>query len=432
MKTYNECLDILKSVATQNVNTGISYLNSELVDLENAVGRVLAEDLVASEASPPFDNSAMDGFAVNYENLVELFQKQNSSTPQGVVVKVIQCIAAGDSVQINNTNFSKLKDTAVEIMTGAPLPNSFYDTVIKIEDVQVMRSSSSEIQIFQLPTKKENTRKAGEDFQVGQKVLSKGTKIELQHLLGLATLGIHHVLVAKTPIITIASTGKELVDYHCEKLQPGQIRNSTGIYLQAYFKSCQLEVKNLGVIEDQVEPYKNAVRQAFDQGADIFISTGAVSMGQFDFVKPALLEMGAQIHFHKAAIRPGKPILFASLNYQQRTRYIFGVPGNPVSTAVGLKFFILPFIENLLNYHSSVDPSKKMWMELAQDVNKPEGLRCFFKASMHEDSGQLKVKSLPGQASFMVSPLLKTNAWVVLPEEDKIILQGTKVEVHTL
>lgn len=434
MKTYNECLEILKSVVAQNSQGASSYLGDEWVDLENAVGRVLRQDVVATEASPPFDNSAMDGFAVNFENLQQLFQKHNSAQP--VTLKISQCIAAGDSAST-----SSLHDAAIEIMTGAPMPNSFYDTVIKIEDVHVIRDSSVisgkyakalEIKIFQLPQKNENTRKAGEDFQVGQKLLSKGTQLELQHLLGLATLGIHHVLVAKNPVIAIASTGKELVDYHTEKLEPGQIRNSTGMYLQSYFKNNHLDVQNLGIIDDCMLSYQQTLLQAFDNGAEIFISTGAVSMGQFDFVKPALLDLGATIHFHKAAIRPGKPILFASLNYKQRVRFIFGVPGNPVSTAVGLKFFILPFIENLLDCRSSSNPSKKMWMELAQDVAKPEGLRCFFKASMLEDSGQLKVQSLPGQASFMVSPLLKTNAWVVLPEENKMIPQGTKVEVYAL
>ena len=135
MKTYNECLETMKSVVAQNSQEASSYLGDEWVDLENAVGRVLRQDVVATEASPPFDNSAMDGFAVNFENLQQLFQKHNSAQP--VTLKISQCVAAGDSAST-----SSLHDAAIEIMTGAPMPNSFYDTVIKIEDVQVIRDPS--------------------------------------------------------------------------------------------------------------------------------------------------------------------------------------------------------------------------------------------------------------------------------------------------
>ena len=151
-------------------------------------------------------------------------------------------------------------------------------------------------------------------------------------------------------------------------------------------------------------------------------------MGKYDFVKAALQALGAEIHFHRCAIRPGKPVLFASFVFQGTLRYFFGVPGNPVSTAVGMRFFILPFLQHWRGQRAEA----QRWLPLLTEVKKPEGLRCFFKAEIVNDGLMSGVRILPGQASYMVSPLLIATSWVILPEEGETIAAGTPVEVLDL
>ncbi len=412
MISYQESLNVLVDIASKQ------SIDTEIVELENSVGRILSEAVISAEASPPFDNSAMDGFALQESIFI------NWRAGVEVTVSVGDCLAAGDRVSDKQNNY-----LAVEIMTGAALPSDNFFAVVKIEDVKVVSDGDhKKIILYSKPSYGENIRRAGEDFKEGQILLEAGTQIQHQHILALATLGISQLRVVRKIKIAVASTGKELVDCKTKKLQPGQIRNSTGLYLESYLRDHFFSVLNMGIVADQIENYQNTLRQAFDEGADLFISTGAVSMGIYDFVRPALEQLGADIHFHKCAIRPGKPILFASIEYKGRFRYIFGVPGNPVSTAVGLRFFVLPFLRSLQK-HKCID---SVFATLDHDVKKPTGLKCFFKAELQQSSGETKVVSLPGQASFMVSPLLKSNAWVVLPEQGERIEKGAKVEVCCL
>lgn len=409
MISYQQGLDTLLDMAKKQL------LETEIIELENSVGRVLSQDILATEASPPFDNSAMDGFA-----LQEAIFK-NWKEGAEITVDVGACVAAGDQVYDQYS-----KHLAVEIMTGAAIPSDKFFAVVKIEDVLVFSDGGQKkITLFSKPSSGENIRRAGEDFKVGQMLLEAGTQIQHQHILALATLGVSQLSVAKKINIAIASTGKELVDCKTKKLSPGQIRNSTGLYLESYLTDHYFTVLNKGIIADDIQSYQSNLKQAFDEGADVFISTGAVSMGIYDFVRPALEQLGAHICFHKCAIRPGKPILFATLQYKGRSRFIFGVPGNPVSTAVGLRFFIMPFLRCL----QKQEPLSPVFAVLDQDVKKPMGLKCFFKAELKQSCGENKVLSLPGQASFMVSPLLKSNAWVVFPEQAEKIERGSKVEV---
>ena len=413
MISYTQALGLLYQEAAHRSP------QTEYVSIDNAIGRYLAETLYSAEASPPFDNSAMDGFAVNTE-----FANKCLATGQPLPVQT--CIAAGDFVRHEFDLGS-----AVEIMTGALIPHPHFDAIVKIEDVRVLRNvdgRAHEIFLQGEVTKGDHVRRAGEDFKIGQQISTKGTILNENHILAFATLGIDRVSVSVPPRVAVASTGKELVPFETKTLLPGKIRNSTGVYLTSYLRQRGISAINCGAIDDSADDYIDAMKTAFAEGVDIFVSTGAVSMGQFDFVKKALTDSGARIVFHKCAIRPGKPILFAVLPYQGKDRYIFGVPGNPVSTAVGLRFFIMPFIEKLCG--ASEESTSRG--TLSHDVKKPDGFRCFFKASTLFDDHGLQVTALAGQASFMVSPLLKSNAWVVLHEDKNMIPSGSTVEVHSL
>ncbi len=411
MISYNESLNILQEIAKLQ-----SSEFEEEVSLAQSVGRVLSEDLFARENNPPFDNSAMDGFAIN----AQLAAKQMHSW-----ISVNALIGAGDNVcEIEN------KDGAIEIMTGAPIPNAYYDSVVRVEDVEVRIDSSGKkwIKLRTTPQVSDNMRKTGEDTKVGKKLLSKGQIILSQHLVALAAQGITSFKVKKKINIGILSTGKEIVEYQSQKLKFGQIRNSTGVYLESVLTGPLYKVKNYGIIQDNEEMYIERIKKIFEEDTELVISTGAVSMGIYDFVKSALESIGGKVHFHKCAIRPGKPILFATVHYQNKMRFIFGAPGNPIATLVGWKFFINPFLDNLLE----CEPKKPFFATLASDTKKPDGLKCFFMAKVFSEGSETHVESLKGQASFMVSTLLQSNAWVVLPEEGSLLKRGTPVEVFNI
>ncbi len=414
MMTHQESLEILKSVASN-----FPILESETVPLAKAVGRILWEDIAARENNPPFDNSAMDGFALHFDSLPKL----QASADGWIPVQVL--ISAGDrDFQIQK------EEAAIEIMTGAPIPDAYFDTVIKVEDVEQKRDKNGVkwIRIQSQPRRGDHIRRCGEDTRVGDLLLSKNQRLNCEHLLALATQGISFLKVKRRVQVAILSTGKEVVPFESPKLDFGQIRNSTGIYLQTVLSHPALKVVNEGIIKDDPDLYVQKLGKIFNDDTDILISTGAVSMGVHDFVRPALESLGAMIHFHKCAIRPGKPVLFATLDWKGKRKFLFGVPGNPVSTAVGLRFFVKPFVDLLL----SGEIEKPIHAVLTADTQKPEGLKCFFKAKVDLENPEPSVESLKGQASFMVAPFIQSNAWVVFPEPGEIIKQGTKVEVFTL
>ncbi|NJM09502.1 MAG: molybdopterin molybdotransferase MoeA [Bdellovibrionaceae bacterium] len=414
MILYNDSLQILEEAARDYIDSFV-----EEVALAQSVERILAEDLRARENSPAFDNSAMDGFAVNTEAMATQINSTNDWIP------VQATIGAGDT----DFKIEGLRD-AVEIMTGAPIPDSYFDSVVRIEDVQVEAGAQGKklIKLKSKPVLGGNIRRAGADTREGDLLLSKGDRVSCKHLLVLASQGISRLKVKKPIKIGILSTGKEIVEYETDELRFGQIRNSTGVYLEAALANASCAVKNYGIVRDKQELYIESVRRIFNEDVDILVSTGAVSMGAYDFVKPALKSIGAEIRFHKCAIRPGKPILFATIVHDSKTRFIFGVPGNPISTMVGLKFFIKPFIDLLLKGK----PERPLIAVLATDTKKPEGLRCFYKAKVFSDGPEAEVESLKEQGSFMVKPLLKSNAWVVFPEEGTLVKRGTPVEVFSL
>ena len=413
MISYSDAKDIIYKTANENLP------ETEIASIINCVGRVLAEDLFAKEYVPAFDNSAMDGFAVKTQ-----WFENGSTFPMRW--KVAGLIAAGD----DSTKMGSHLDCALEIMTGAEVPCD-YDAVIKIEDVKIIKNEhneSAEILVQETPKKYLNIRRQGEDFQIGQLVLKKGNHIKIEHLLALSALGITEMKVFKVPRIGIISTGKELVTPEKKTLAPGEIRNSTQLFLDKYLNQKGFPINVSLDHPDNAIEFEQALELLLSGGVDIVLSTGAVSMGKYDFVMKSLKEMGATIHFHKCAIRPGKPILFASFKYQGKHKYLFGLPGNPISTVVGLNFFVMPFLNKLLKMDTTVVNK----LPLLEDVKKPEGLRCFYKAKTLFQDELNYVESLPGQASFMVQPLINANAWIVLPEEGQLLKKGTNVEVYGL
>jgi molybdopterin molybdotransferase len=333
-----------------------------------------------------------------------------------VKIRVIATVAAGDLPLMSHAG------GAVEIMTGAVMPEGLYDAVVRLEDVDRIGDSI----FLRKPVRPgENVRRKGSDIQQGLALVQRGTVLSAEHILALASVGCSELPVFVRPRVAIIPTGKELVSWDCDELKPGQIRNSTSPFLVATLRSVGATVDVYPIVADQPDIFRKTLADVIEKKYDVVISTGAVSAGKFDFVLSVLNQIEASVHFHKCAIRPGKPILFADL---PGGTAFFGLPGNTVSTAVGYRFFIWPYLRKILS--RDLEPNRKLM--LADGVRKPDGLRCFFKAKVEQSATGDRVKVLSGQASFMVLPLLTADSWVVLPESADHLDSGAMVDVYPL
>lgn len=380
-------------------------LPAEDVAPDAALGRVLAAPVVAPDALPPFDNSAMDGYAL---------AGGGEPLPAGSEWPIEGEQAAGDGIARGGAG-------ATSIMTGARVPDGL-DRVIPLEQTERL-DAPPRVRLQAELAAGQNIRRAGSDVARGDAVLAAGTPIAPNHLMLLAALGVASLRVAARPRVAVLCTGRELVDAADAALAPGQIRNSNGPYLAAALPRAGAELVHRETVGDAVEPFLAALARARDAGARVLVSTGAVSMGQYDFVPQALERLGARVIFHKLAIRPGKPLLFARL---LDGTLFFGLPGNPIAVAVGLRFFVEPALRAMLGL-----PREAPWrVPLAAGYAKKPRLRFHLKARVAMDAqGQLSVRVLDGQESYRIRPLAAANAWVVIPLEANALAAGERVDV---
>ncbi len=392
----------------QNIIQQAGPLETVTLPAQEACGYVLAEQIASTVLVPPFANSAMDGFAVRAQDIADATKDSLITLP------IVGSTVAGDQPSSGTHG-------AWEIMTGAPVPSG-YDAVVKIEDVVVEQNN---VRFSASVETGNNIRKAGEDFIDGDEVAKSGTLLTPYHIMALATVGCKMASVYRKPNMTVFSTGKELVEDEDVPLQPGQIRNSNGPYLMSTLREMGLTPNYGGMIADEPKQFEIRLEAALPQ-ADIIISTGAVSAGKHDFIPDSLRKLGADILFHKVAIRPGKPILYA--RFPNGTHY-FGLPGNPISAAVGLRFFVTPLLRQL----QGLLPEIPVATNLLMPSPKKKGLRFFRKAHISIDTGgKLQLRILDGQESFKISPMLKANAWAVLTEDQDGVNVGEAVLVYPL
>ncbi len=408
MLSYEDALKIIL--------TDVRPPATQTVSPSNALGHIAAEKIVGTENVPPFHNSAMDGYAVKSEAV----HGANLNDP--VILKVDGSTMAGDSP-------SKGGSGAWEIMTGAPVPDA-YDAVIRVEDTLILEKNNQDrptkISVMAEGFPGKNVRKAGTDFCPGDILLEKGDQITPHHIMALAALGQYNIPVSVAPKAAVISTGKELVDDIDQALLPGQIRNSNTPYLVQSLTSYGITATNEGTIFDEPEKFEQKIQDVLSKDIQIILSSGAVSMGRYDFVPDGLKNMGAEILFHKAAIRPGKPIVFA--RFPNGTAY-FGLPGNPIASAVGLRFFAYPLIRKM----RGMDPESHTTAILKNTFSKESLFRFFQKAHCyHDDDGRLIVDILPGQESFKIKPMLKQNCWAVVPEYGLSLDAGSMVDIYPL
>jgi molybdopterin molybdotransferase len=398
MISYNEALAIVRSEAAARA------LPAETISLADITGRVCAEQLRAPLSIQPFDNSAMDGFAVRAEDL------SHASDANPVTLVSVDIIAAG-----NNPAAALKPKQCMEIMTGAPAPQGA-DTVVPVEVVEV---SGERVIFCETPKPGAHIRRAGEDFQKGDPVLNAGKRLGPQHILPLATLGIGSVAVHRSPRIGLITTGKEIVDDLSKPLELGQIYNSNAPYASAMLQAFGAELMDYGSIPDEPGQFESVVSRMLTDDLDIIVSTGAVSVGKYDFIRQVLEGNAAEILFHRVKIKPGKPNLFAKL---PDGPLYFGLPGNPAAVAVGLRFFVWPAVEAM----SALEPEQPEMLPLRGDYSKKQGLQLFLKGRKNPDG----VEILQGQQSFQTHPFLTMNCWVVAAEQSEGLEVGQLVSTY--
>ena len=302
--------------------------DSETVTLENTQGRTIAKPIVGKLDFPHWDNSAMDGYAVRYEDVKTCGEKNP------VHLDVVTEIAAGDRPTVNIK-----PGQAARIFTGAMMPQGT-DTIVIQENTQ---READRVTILAAPEPEEFVRHKGTFYQAGTPILEAGIKIGAAEIAVLATAQCTELSVYRRPRVAILSTGDELVTPE-QTLQPGQIVDSNQYALASFVESNGGIPIKLGIVPDQPEALKSAIAQAIES-ADIVLSTGGVSVGDYDYVDRILAELGGTLHIRSVAVKPGKPLTVAT--FDDNNCLYFGIPGNPVSALVSCWRFVQPALKKL-------------------------------------------------------------------------------------
>lgn len=386
-------------------------LSAEDVPILDSLGRVLAEDTVSDIDVAPFDNSAMDGFAVRWADL------EGASEADPVALQVIAHIAAGDDV----AGIEVASGTAARIMTGAAVPTGA-DAVVMVERTSVIEGDGgigSRVAFHLEPTPGEHIRKRGEEVRVGDTVVRAGDVIGPAGIGLLASTGHATVSVYRRPRVAVISTGSELVEV-AEKPGPGKIRNSNSYSIAAQVLAAGGIPVRYPIVPDDMD----ATREAFSRAAvetDFVLTSGGVSVGDFDYVKPVLEELG-ELTFCKVMMRPGNPQTFGTIGAVP----LFGLPGNPTSTYVGFEIFVRPALRKMQGYSALDRPVTDA--VLGHDVKKKQDRRYYLRGRVERaDDGY--VASLSGsQSSALLTAAHLGNCLIVLPEGEGHFAAGSRVE----
>jgi molybdopterin molybdotransferase len=397
MITVEEALRIVLDAAQIRGNENRSITDS--------LGYVLDEDVVSGENVPSFDNSAMDGYAVIASDIAEATHDNPSS------LKLMGMIRAGSVATL------PLKaGQAYQIMTGAPIPQGA-NAVVMVE--QTEKTNDGHVRIFSSALPNENVRRAGDDIKNGQTVFKKGRTIQPHDIGLLASIGRPEIRVISKPKLAVLSTGDELADIHTP-LPSGKIRSSNNYTLHALARQYGIETTDLGIAKDTLEDTEERLQKAFL--ADIVLTSGGVSMGEFDFVREALKRIGVEIRFWKVKQKPGKPLVFGTF----KDKLFFGLPGNPVSCAVCFELYAAPAIKKMSGY-SALKPIQVKAIS-SQNIKKKHGLRYFLRGSLSRDHDRFSVAPAGNQSSGVLSSLSYANCLIDLAEEQGEVRSGDEVD----
>jgi len=377
-------------------------------DIIKSLGRVCGENVIASRTIPFADNSAMDGYAARYSDI------KDATAQNPVALKVVENIPAGKIPQ------KKLKKgEASRIMTGAVIPAGA-DVVIRQEDTRKTRDS---VFISAAAKKGLNIRSAGEDVKKGELVIPKGAVIGPAQIGLLASLGRKQIRIHAQPRVAILSTGDELVDIS-HNPPAGKIVNSNSYALAAQVLACGGIPIMLGIARDNKQALRNKLQKSL--GADVIVSSGGVSVGDYDFVKDILSEKGNNLYFWQVAMRPGKPLVFGDIKGVP----LFGLPGNPVSVMVSFEQFVRPSLLKMQGHTNIFRPEIKA--RCLDEIQKKPGLKYFIRGIVRRKDDNYTVVTTGDQGSGILKSMVMANGLIVLEENVTNIEKGTEVRVQLL
>ena len=382
----------------------------EVVDLLTAFHRILATPVISSLDFPHWDNSAMDGFAVRYEDV------QNSNSENPTILEVVEEIPAGYEPKITIK-----KGQAARIFTGAIIPKGA-DTIVIQEKTKFQKN---QVFIFATPQPQEFIRKQGDFYQAGTELLPAGISLNPAEIAILAAAQLPKISVFRRPRVAIFSSGDELITPE-QILKPGQIVDSNQYALASLVRNLGAEVLTLGIVKDNPSALTETINYAINN-SDIVLSSGGVSVGDYDYIDNILTSLGAEIHFRAVQMRPGKPLTFATFP----NSLYFGLPGNPVSALVTFWRFVEPTIKKLsgiktgleakvlkVKSHCELKSNGKMETYIWGKLKLNDGIYEFQQAG-----GNLSAGNLINLAQTNALAILRVGKTLVTPGEETFILQ---------
>jgi molybdopterin molybdotransferase len=375
--------------------------------LEQAIGLTLAESVRAPMPVPAFTNSAMDGFAVRAVDITAVPAR----------LDVVATIAAGTAWK-----GCLRRGQAAKIMTGAPLPSGA-DTVVRREDT---RAGEGWVEILVTTPRGEAMRKCGADLAKGRVALPRGTRLGPAELTIIASLGIPRVKVHRRPRIAILASGSELRTPG-QKLRAGEIYESSSHAMVETLRSEGAEVDFLGIVRDDRAETRRMIKRGLR--ADILLTAGGVSVGEYDFVREALQHAGTKEVFWRVAQRPGKPLVFA---VRDRT-LVFGLPGNPVSSLVSVEMYVKPALRKIMSWSKERLFPPSLRAAAAERIQKPTSLRTFHRGVFEMTGKELTIRlTRSDQSSGLFSTMVGAHALLNLPPGLSVIDQGEMVDCFVL
>jgi len=405
--TYEEALSLILS---HSLPVGI-----EECALADLLGRVLAAPVEATSDMPLFDNSAVDGFGVLTGDVAQ------ASSESPVELELRGTIQAGDE-----SRWQCGPGSAIKILTGATVPASVQAVVMR----EFCQEHNGIVVIRQSARAGENIRRRGEEFKAGEQILPAGIRITPPVLGLLAGLGHASFPVYHKPSVAVISTGDELISPG-QSLQPGQIFDANSFALKSAVNALKIDRCARLHTPDDRESTKEVLMAAFES-ADIVISAGGVSVGDFDFVKDVSEQIGIETIFWRIALKPGKPVYFGRLpaTAGRAQKLIFGLPGNPVSALVTFHQLVKPALLKIMGLPNHEPLS--LCARLTRTIRKKAGRMEFVRGILRTDSGQLQVEPTTGQESHMMGGLAPANCLIIFPLDDTILPEGQAVIVELL
>ncbi len=308
-------------------------------------------------------------------------------------------------------------------MTGASIPKGA-DSVIMVEYTRKIQNRPKElIEIYRNVASGENIRKKSEDIKKGELVIPRGAPLNCGHIGILASLGRPKIQVVRRPKIAILSTGDELVGVG-QRLSPGKVRSSNTYTLYSQIVKCGCIPKDLGIAKDIPSQLEKKIRRGLD--CDIILTSGGVSVGEFDFVKDVLAKIGTKIKFWQVAMRPGKPLVFGNIG----KTLVFGLPGNPVSGMISFEVFVRPALLKMTGQRQ--DRQIEIEAVLEEDIQKKKGMRYFLRARTRWQNGRYLSRLSGAQGSALLKSMSLANSLVILGESQVFFKKGSKVKVRFL